>query len=357
MDGGSKDGTQEILKQYPELIWRSEPDRGQAHALNKALSVAHGQFIGWINSDDTYEPGALHEALAYLEAHPEIDVVYGDMNFIDQDGLVRGKFPGQPFRLQTYLFEDYIPQQSAFFRHSAVEEVGGWSESLGYLMDYDLFLRLGKEKKLAYLPRTWGNFRLYTGTKTMAGGAIPSRKEKIQVLEKFLCRTDLPAEINPIVKNAIHYTQGLLNIAQAWQYYQERCGDQATQQLDMGLRLAPELLDDQAKFLTADLLTWIGRYANQEPARFAAYVLEHLPGSLQPFKAGIRKKVMPPALAAELFNAHERGDSKAGRTAFFQLVMENPRWLSNRGVLSVGGEVFLGKRAAGTVRKLARRLN
>src|SRR5512137_1476425 len=83
MDGNSTDGTQELLRQYPNLIWVSEPDRGQSHALNKAFKLVHGDIIGWLNADDTYQPGAIATAVKNLSENPEYDLVYSDLQIID----------------------------------------------------------------------------------------------------------------------------------------------------------------------------------------------------------------------------------------------------------------------------------
>ena len=95
MDGGSTDNTVEILKKYEDrLIWKSEPDRGQSHAINKGFRMATGEIIGWLNSDDTYEPDALKTVIQFFSEHPEIDLIYGDCNMIDENDNIIGMFQG-----------------------------------------------------------------------------------------------------------------------------------------------------------------------------------------------------------------------------------------------------------------------
>jgi len=97
VDGGSTDGSQEIIKQYANRLawWVSEPDNGQTDAINKGFSRATGEIFAWLNSDDTYEPGAMAGAVAFLQKNPEVGMVYGDTNFIDAEGRVIGKFNAQ----------------------------------------------------------------------------------------------------------------------------------------------------------------------------------------------------------------------------------------------------------------------
>lgn len=94
-DGGSTDGSVEVLQRYTDRLawWVSEPDRGQTDALNKGFARARGEILAWLNSDDTYEPGAIAAAVAYLTAHPEIGMVYADTHFIDENGRPLGSFP------------------------------------------------------------------------------------------------------------------------------------------------------------------------------------------------------------------------------------------------------------------------
>ncbi|HLA97025.1 MAG TPA: glycosyltransferase family 2 protein, partial [Anaerolineales bacterium] len=97
VDGGSTDGSLEIIRRYADRLgwWVSEPDRGQTEALNKGFARARGEIFAWLNSDDTYLPQAVSEAVAYLQAHPEAGMVYGDANLVDEHGRVIGKFPAR----------------------------------------------------------------------------------------------------------------------------------------------------------------------------------------------------------------------------------------------------------------------
>jgi glycosyltransferase involved in cell wall biosynthesis len=170
VDGGSTDGSQEIIQKYAHRLawWVSEKDRGQTEAINKGFARASGDVLAWLNSDDTYQPGAIKEAVTYLEAHPQTGLVYGDASYIDENGRIIGRFPAAQTdyrRLrQGYV---HIPQQSAFFRADLWRKIGPLDPNFYFAMDYDLWVRLAKEAPVVYHPRLWANFRLHTDAKTI----------------------------------------------------------------------------------------------------------------------------------------------------------------------------------------------
>jgi GT2 family glycosyltransferase len=146
----------------------SEPDKGQTDAINKGFARSQGEILAWINSDDTYLPHAVGEAVAYLHAHPEAGMVYGDANLVDEAGQVIGKFPARQTdydRLRRGYV--HIPQQAAFFRADLWRKVGPLDPSFYFAMDYDLWVRLAKISSLHYQPRLWANFRLHGSGKSV----------------------------------------------------------------------------------------------------------------------------------------------------------------------------------------------
>jgi len=170
VDGGSQDGTVEIIKKYEDKLawWVSEKDKGQTDAINKGFARAKGEILAWLNSDDTYEPGAINAAVRYLQEHPQVGMVYGDCNFINEDGRVIGKF-GSAQTNQHLLRQGYvhIPQQTMFFRADLWKKVGPLDPSFYFAMDYDLWTRIAARAELKYVPQTWANFRLHTTGKTI----------------------------------------------------------------------------------------------------------------------------------------------------------------------------------------------
>jgi glycosyltransferase involved in cell wall biosynthesis len=170
IDGGSTDGSLEIIQKYKHKLtyWTSEPDRGQTDAINKGFAKAKGEIFAWLNSDDTYLPNAISEAVAFLSTNPDIGMVYGDANLIDEQNQIIGKFPARQTDYK-HLLRGYVhvPQQSAFFRAQLWQQVGPLDPTFYFAMDYDLWVRLAKVSKIQYIPQTWANFRLHGSGKSI----------------------------------------------------------------------------------------------------------------------------------------------------------------------------------------------
>lgn len=169
IDGGSTDGSLEIIKKYADQLawWVSEPDHGQTDAINKGFARAHGEILAWLNSDDTYLPGAVRQAAEFIQDNPQVGLVYGDANLVDEDGNILGPFPSRQTDYQR-LLRGYvhIPQQTTFFRADLWHKLGPLDPSFYFAMDYDLWVRIAKIAPLRYHPRLWANFRLHHSGKT-----------------------------------------------------------------------------------------------------------------------------------------------------------------------------------------------
>lgn len=172
IDGGSDDGSREIIKRYEDQIswWVSEKDRGQTDAINKGFSLARGQILAWINSDDTYFPRAVAEAVQFFEQNPEFGMVYGDLNYIDEEGRILGKFDARQTNYERLRKGGVnIPQPASFWRAELWKQVGPLDPSYYFAMDYDLWIRFSQITKIKYLSgHTWANFRLHDKSKTIA---------------------------------------------------------------------------------------------------------------------------------------------------------------------------------------------
>jgi glycosyltransferase involved in cell wall biosynthesis len=170
VDGGSTDGSQDIIHRYADRFawWVSEQDNGQADALNKGFSHANGEILAWLNSDDTYYPGAISDAVATLLAHPEAGLVYGDADLTDETGKVIGRFASRQTDYNRMLRGSvHIPQATTFFQAGLWRHVGSLNNSLFFAFDYDLWVRLAKVSKLLYVPHRWATFRLHNEGKSV----------------------------------------------------------------------------------------------------------------------------------------------------------------------------------------------
>lgn len=171
VDGGSTDGSPEIIQKYADRLtwWVSEPDKGQTDAINKGFARAKGDVLAWLNSDDSYLPNALSEAVKFLQTHPHVGMVYGDANLVDENGRTIGKFPARQTDYRR-LRRGYvhIPQQASFFRADLWREVGPLDPTFYFAMDYDLWVRIARISTIQHHPRTWANFRLHDSGKSVA---------------------------------------------------------------------------------------------------------------------------------------------------------------------------------------------
>ena len=170
VDGGSTDGSVDVIKKYEGRLawWVSEQDKGQTDAINKGFNRANGEILAWLNSDDTYNPGAVSAAVKFLMDNPEIAMVYADCDFINEQGGVIGKFNSAQTDHHR-LREGYvhIPQQTMFFRAKYWKELGPLDPSFYFAMDYDLWTRISARAPIKYLRgQTWANFRIHNFGKT-----------------------------------------------------------------------------------------------------------------------------------------------------------------------------------------------
>lgn len=172
MDGGSTDNTVEILKKYEDrLIWKSEPDKGQSDAINKGWRMATGEIIAWINSDDTYQPGAIRIVANYFFNHPKVDAVFGDGGRIDESDKKIGVFKAGPVNLRRWLYhgEIYVSQPSTFFRRSVIDRIGLLDPTLHLNMDHDYWIRMAKSGLvIRHIFVHLGNLRWHEGMKTQS---------------------------------------------------------------------------------------------------------------------------------------------------------------------------------------------
>jgi len=184
MDGGSTDNTLDVLRKYTGKIkWISEKDNGQSDAIIKGFSMAKGEIIAWLNSDDTYLPGAVSKAVSAFTMWPETGVVYGMTYFIDKDGLTLGKYPVEPFDFQRFASFNFICQPSTFFKKKAYEGIGGLDQSLHYGMDYDLWIRMSRSFKFKFIEESLATYRLHCESKTISDEkALANHREILEIV-------------------------------------------------------------------------------------------------------------------------------------------------------------------------------
>lgn len=193
MDGGSTDGSLDILKKYQtHLDWVSEPDRGQTDAINKGFKKAAGDIICWLNADDEYMPGALAVVADYFSQHPQAKFLYGDVEAIDEAGRVYGRRGAvRPTHFEDLVSQgDFIVQPAAFWRADVLAEVGLLDETLRYCMDYEFWLRVSQKYSLHYIPTPLARERFHAQAKTTQ--ATLARIQEIEAVARRYGNPKIP---------------------------------------------------------------------------------------------------------------------------------------------------------------------
>lgn len=171
IDGGSTDGTVEILDKYDDYIsfWVSEKDSGQTNAINKGLRIAKGEWVAFQNSDDIYLPGAL-DAISFSilsQKNKRFDVVYGDMLRIDNCNKLVDLQLTAPVKPWQQFASMQFHNQTAFWRRSFMVDIGELDEEYSFCLDYEFFTRMiMSEARCLHLNRFVGAQRFYVNTKT-----------------------------------------------------------------------------------------------------------------------------------------------------------------------------------------------
>ena len=177
VDGGSSDGTVELLRSATEVRWVSEPDDGRVDAANKGLAMATGEVVAWLNADDRYEPGALHAVGEALAGNPRAAWATGYCRIVDDRGREKRRaitaYKNLLLRRWTYglyLTQNFVPDPATFVRRSAVEAVGPLDPAYATSHDYDLWLRVARSfGPPIVLRRPLASFRMVEGTLSMGG--------------------------------------------------------------------------------------------------------------------------------------------------------------------------------------------
>jgi glycosyltransferase involved in cell wall biosynthesis len=165
-DAESKDSTADVAAQADSgtvvVDYRSEPDAGQSDALNRALSRANGDWIGWLNADEFYLQGAFQEVVQAVFSHPDADVIFGDSVLVDEAGRYLRRHPSHaPSRAVLRWGSCYISSCAVFVRAEVLREMG-WDTGFRRIMDWDLWLRLeANGANFQYIPTTLAAFRVH----------------------------------------------------------------------------------------------------------------------------------------------------------------------------------------------------
>ena len=206
LDGGSTDNTLEILERYKNLIdegeieinckgidfrYISEKDKGPTNALNKGLNLVKGEIIGILNSDDLYPPDVLESVWEEFKKNKEVEVLYGDIEFIDEKGVpISCKKGKNKLRVQDFFHENAIIQPEAFFKKDIIKKIGPFDENFQFANDYEFWIRCLKNKiKFKYIPYTLAIFRKRKDARS-SGSNISIFIETLKIQKKYFGKTE-----------------------------------------------------------------------------------------------------------------------------------------------------------------------
>lgn len=221
MDGGSTDDTVKILKKYSNRIkWKSEKDSGQSEAINKGLRLATGEIVAFLNSDDTYEPGALSKVADFFEKNPKFKWAYGKCKIINENDVEIRKpitaYKNLLLRKYSYrklLTENFISQPATFWKRELHKEIGFINEEEHYTMDYEFWLRIGQKYPAGVINAYLANFRMYNTSKS---GSLsnPQFQDELRIAKKFSGGVRLPILIHQLNYFKIVWTYRLMAAVQ-----------------------------------------------------------------------------------------------------------------------------------------------
>lgn len=194
IDGGSTDGSVDIIRKYRSELewWISEPDEGQAAAINKGMIRAQGEIVAWLNSDDLYLPGAVSRAVAEFQSHPQSGLVFGNAVTIDAGGRPIRKLIFPDWQLEDLIGFRIICQPAVFMARDLYEQVAGLDLNYHFMLDHHLWIRIASLAPIQHLPSMLAAARHHEAAKNVSQAAAFGR-ESLEILEWMKTQPDLAA--------------------------------------------------------------------------------------------------------------------------------------------------------------------
>jgi glycosyltransferase involved in cell wall biosynthesis len=203
VDGGSSDGSAEIVRRYADRLawWASEPDRGQAHALNKAFERTKGAYVGWLCSDDTLFPSAISRLVDELERDPGLVLAYGDAVYTDERSERKDRALSGPWAPEQMVRTAQVPNQqpATLYTRRGWESAGPLDEDAWYYLDFQFTVRLAGVGAGLHVPETLATYRIHSGGKS-TGQPVRKAEDALRCADRFMTSALVPEALGPYAR-------------------------------------------------------------------------------------------------------------------------------------------------------------
>ena len=333
VDDGSTDDTRHVGQSFSDsrVKYVYQNNAGLSAARNTGIRHSSGDFLSFLDSDDLFLPKKLELLLAKFEAEPSLGLVAGQAILIDENDNRIGEIfdKALPEDSTQLLLGNPLHVGSMLVRHEWQTRVGYFDESLRSYEDWDMWLRLAKAGCLmGWVDKPVSLYRFHSNQMTRNGQQMTTAT--FAVLEKLFSQSDLPPHWQAIRDKAYSHAH-LRGAAQA---YQAEAFEMAAEHMDKAVQLNPDLLDNNAEPLAEYVIGWSNYAKTMNPLAYLENIYAHLPKSLSVLQKRRKHDLATEAIQLA-FKAHSKNDAVAAKTAATRAFLYQPKWLFNRGVLSV----------------------
>jgi hypothetical protein len=334
VDDGSTDHTAQVAQSFtdPRVRYVHQVNRGLSGARNTGIRHATGDFITYLDSDDEFLPRKVELCLDAFRVQPELGFVAGQSVPVNEQGQPIGKLFDQalPEPLPDLLLGNPLHVGSVMVRREWQTRVGFFDESLRSYEDWDMWLRLALAGcEMGWIDEPVAYYRFHQAQMTRDGRQMTTAT--FAVLSKFFAQPDLP----PAWQGRCNLAYSRAHLRAAAQAYRlPEATAEAQQHMAEATTLDPSLLQNAGEPLAQHLRAWTDLPKIADPLAFLAHVYANLPPALAVMQAR-RKAELSQVAMGRAFQAYAAGDGAGARTAVLQAIRYQPRWLTNRGVLSI----------------------
>lgn len=334
VDDGSTDETAQVARQYthPAIRYLHQINQGLSAARNSGLAASRGEFISFLDADDAFFPEKLELLLTEFKQNPGLALVAGQAILIDElgnqyDHKFKEGFTGTPEQL---LLENPLHVGSVLLKAEWQKKIGTFDTSLRSYEDWDYWLRLalaGARMKSITQPVSYYRFH----RDQMTRNARQMTEASFQVLKKVFNHGHLP----PGWKNAMDRAYSQANLRAAANAYLKQDFDMGSYYLAEGVRLQPQLIENNAELLIQKILGWTELPKTQVPFDFLEGILNHLPTEVDLIVGSVKNEILGHFLIQQAFRSFENNHMSVAKSSIRKAILYNWRWILNKGVVKI----------------------